>query len=146
MTPFGARLRALRAARDVTLKQMAEGLQISAAYLSALEHGKRGAPSAGLVHQVNEYFGLIWDDADDLVHLARLSHPRVTVNTAGLTPEQTALANRLAQTVHRLTPETVAALHAVLDTTTPQPKPRLRRPAGSGGAVPRTPTKGAVPG
>ncbi len=145
MTPFGARLRALREARGVTLKQMAEGLQISAAYLSALEHGKRGAPSAGLVHQVNEYFGLIWDDADDLVHLARLSHPRVTVNTAGLTPEQTALANRLAQTVHRLAPETVAALHAVLDTTTPQPKPRLRRPAGSGGAVPRAPTKGAIP-
>ncbi len=145
MTPFGARLRSLREARGVTLKQMAEGLQISAAYLSALEHGKRGAPSAGLVHQVNEYFGLIWDDADDLVHLARLSHPRVTVNTAGLTPEQTALANRLAQTVHRLTPETVAALHAVLDTTTPQAKPRLRRPARSGGALPRTPGKATSP-
>jgi transcriptional regulator with XRE-family HTH domain len=144
MTPFGARLRALRDARGVTLKQMAEALQISAAYLSALEHGKRGAPSAGLVHQVNEYFGLIWDDADDLVHLARLSHPRVTVNTAGLTPEQTALANRLAQTVHRLTPETVAALHAVLDTTTPQPKPRLRRPARSGGEPSRPPGKGAL--
>jgi transcriptional regulator with XRE-family HTH domain len=131
MTPFGARLRALRAARDVTLKQLAEALQVSAAYLSALEHGKRGAPSAGLVHQVNEYFGLIWDEADDLSRLARLSNPRVTVNTAGLTPEQTALANRLAQTIHRLPPESVAALHAVLDATTPQPKPRLRRAAPS---------------
>ena len=129
MTPFGARLRALRAERQVTLKHLAETLQVSAAYLSALEHGKRGAPSAGLVHQVNEYFGLIWDDADDLARLARLSNPRVTVNTAGLTPEQTALANRLSQGIHRLPPETVAALHAVLDTTTPQPKPRLRRAA-----------------
>ena len=106
-------------------------MQVSAAYLSALEHGKRGAPSAGLVHQVNEYFGLIWDEADDLSRLARLSNPRVTVNTAGLTPEQTALANRLAQMIHRLPPETVAALHAVLDATTPQPKPRLRRIAAS---------------
>ena len=131
MTPFGARLRALRGRRGVTLKQLAEALQVSAAYLSALEHGKRGAPSAGLVHQVNEYFGLIWDEADDLARLARLSNPRVTVNTAGLTPEQTALANRLAQTIQRLPPETVAALHAVLDTTTPQPKPRLRRAAVS---------------
>ena len=107
MTPFGARLRALRAARGVTLRQLAEALQISAAYLSALEHGKRGVPSTGLVHQVNEYFGLIWDDADELAHLARLSNPRVTVNTAGLTPQQTALANRLAQAIHRLEPETV---------------------------------------
>ncbi len=126
MTPFGARLRALRAERGVTLKHLAETLQVSAAYLSALEHGKRGAPSPGLVHQVNEYFGLIWDDADDLARLARLSNPRVTVITAGLTPEQTALANRLAQAIHRLTPETVASLHALLDTTTPQPKPILQ--------------------
>jgi transcriptional regulator with XRE-family HTH domain len=131
MTPFGARLRALRADRGVTLKQLAEALQVSAAYLSALEHGKRGSPSAGLVHQVNEYFGLIWDEADELSRLARLSNPRVTVNTAGLTPEQTALANRVAQMIHRLPPESIAALHAVLDTTTPQPKPRLRRPAPS---------------
>ncbi len=131
MTPFGVRVRALRADRGVTLKDLAASLQISAAYLSALEHGKRGSPSAGLVHQVNEYFGLIWDEADDLSRLARLSNPRVTVNTAGLTPEQTALANRLAQTIHRLPPETIATLHAVLDTTASQPKPRLRRLAAS---------------
>ena len=131
MTPFGARLRALRAERGVNLKQLAAELQVSAAYLSALEHGKRGAPGAGLVHQVNEFFGLIWDAAEDLAGLARLSHPRVTVNTAGMTPEQTALANRLAQSIHRLEPETVAALHALLDSTARQPKPRLRRAAGT---------------
>jgi transcriptional regulator with XRE-family HTH domain len=133
MTPFGARVRALRAAHGVTLRDLAARLQVSAAYLSALEHGKRGAPSDGLVHQVCDAFGLIWDEAEELAQLARLSHPRVTVDTAGLTPEQTALANRLAQSIHRLSPETVAALHAVLDATTPQPKPRLRRTAGRAG-------------
>jgi transcriptional regulator with XRE-family HTH domain len=129
MTPFGARLRALRAERGMTLRGLAAELQVSAAYLSALEHGRRGAPSAGLVHQVNEVFGLIWDDAEELARLARLSRPRVVVDSAGLTPEQTALANRLAQSLHRLAPETVAALHAILDATAPQPKPRLRRAA-----------------
>jgi transcriptional regulator with XRE-family HTH domain len=131
MTPFGARLRMLRAHHGVTLKHLAEALQVSPAYLSALEHGKRGAPSAGLVHQVNEYFGLIWDEADELSRLARLSNPRVTVNTAGLTPEHTALANRVAQMIHRLPSESIAAMQAVLDTTTPRPKPRLRRTAPS---------------
>jgi transcriptional regulator with XRE-family HTH domain len=133
VTPFGARLRALRADRGVTLKRLAEALQVSAAYLSALEHGKRGAPSAGLVHQVNEFFGLIWDEADAMSALAKLSNPRVTVNTAGLTPEQTALANRLSQVIHRLPPDSVAALHAVLDTSARQAKPRVRRGAGRGG-------------
>ncbi|MBN8873580.1 MAG: helix-turn-helix transcriptional regulator [Rhodospirillales bacterium] len=132
MTPFGARLRALRAARGITLKQLAAELQVSSAYLSALEHGKRGTPSAGLVHQVNEFFGLIWDDAEDLNRLARLSNPRVVVDTGGLTPEQTALANRLAQVIHRLPPETVASLHATLDSSGAGPKPRLRRLARKG--------------
>ena len=116
----------------MTQQRLAEELQVSTAYLSALEHGRRGAPSAGLVHQVNEFFGLIWDDAEELARLARLSHPRVTVNTAGLTPEQTALANRLAQSIHRLSPKTVAAIHALLDTTVRTEKPRLRRAAGQG--------------
>jgi transcriptional regulator with XRE-family HTH domain len=132
MTPFGARLRALRAERGMTLKALASRLEVSAAYLSALEHGKRGAPGSGLVHQVCDVFGLIWDQAEELAQLARLSHQRVVVDTAGMTPEQTALANRIAHSIHRLTPETIASLHALLDTTTPQPKARLRRAAGRG--------------
>ncbi len=129
MTPFGARLRALRTAHGVTLADLARQLQVSAAYLSALEHGRRGMPSAGLVHQVNEFFGLIWDEAEDLARLAKLSHPRPVVDTAGLSPEQTALANRLAQDVHRLPPDVVLAIHALLDTVTPSVKPKVRRRA-----------------
>ena len=126
MTPFGARLRALRAADGMTLRALAARLEVSPAYLSALEHGKRGAPSAGLVHQVCEAFGLIWDDAEALARLARLSHPRVVVDTAGLTPEQTALANRIAQDIRRLPPEAVTGLLAVLDSAVLQPRSRRR--------------------
>ena len=134
MTPFGARLRSLRAARGVTLRALAARLEVSPAYLSALEHGKRGAPSAGLVHQVCDVFGLIWDEAEELARLARLSHPRVTVDTAGLTPEQTALANRLAQDIRRLSPETVAALLALLKAAPLQPRRQrsLTAPARTG--------------
>ncbi len=119
MTPFGARLRALRRERGVTLAELAAALQVSSAYLSALEHGHRGRPSPGLVHQVNEYFGLIWDDAEEMGRLARLSHPKVTLDTAGLAPEATALANRLAREIRGLTPEAVAAIAAVLDALPP---------------------------
>jgi len=113
MTPFGARLRALRAARGVSLTALADTIQVSAAYISALEHGHRGRPSAGLLHQLNEFFGLIWDEADELARLAALSHPRVTIDTAGLTPEATELANRLAERIRHLPP---ATLRSMLDT------------------------------
>ena len=45
-----------------------------------------------------------------MVRLARVSHPRVVVDTAGLSAEATALANRLARDIRRLPPETLAAL------------------------------------
>ncbi|WP_424136053.1 helix-turn-helix domain-containing protein [Roseomonas chloroacetimidivorans] len=115
MTPFGARLRQWRAERGVTLAEMAAAMQVSAAYLSALEHGRRGAPSVGLVHQVCEYLGLIWDDADELTRLAQLSRPRVVLDTAGLSPEVTELANRLADSIRTLPPEVVQELRAVLE-------------------------------
>ncbi len=115
MTPFGARLRTLRAARGMTMAQLAARLEVTSAYLSALEHGHRGAPGTGLVHQVCEAFGLIWDEADELGRLARLSHPKPTIDTAGLSPERTALANRLAQTIARLPDETVATLYDTIE-------------------------------
>jgi transcriptional regulator with XRE-family HTH domain len=115
MTPFGAHLRALRAARGLSLKQLAASMEVSSAYLSALEHGRRGVPSVVLIHQVCDALGLLWEEADELERLARLSHPRVVVNTAGLSPERTALANRLARTIRTLPAETVTALLAVLD-------------------------------
>ena len=99
MTPFGAKVRALRLAHGVTLKKMAADLQVSQAYLSALEHGRRGRPTQNLVRQVCGYFNIIWDDAEALEKLARLSHPRVVVDTAGLAPKATELANRLAESI-----------------------------------------------
>jgi len=125
VTPFGARLRALRAARGVRLKDMAAALQVSPAYLSALEHGRRGTPASGLVHQVNEFFGLIWDDAEEVARLARQSRPRVLLDASGLSPAATALANRLADSLRGLDEAALAELDAVLDRW-PVARPRAR--------------------
>jgi transcriptional regulator with XRE-family HTH domain len=102
MTPFGKRVRDLRAARGVTMAQMAEALGVTAAYLSALEHGKRGRPTFTLIQGTIHVLGVIWDEADELVRLADLSHPRVVIDTAGLEPEATLLANRLAREIGAL--------------------------------------------
>ena len=115
MTPFGERLRDLRAARGLALKDMAEGLGVSAAYLSALEHGQRGRPNRRFVHRVCQYLGIIWDEAEDLQRLADLSHPRVVVDTAGLSPRATEFANLLAERIHDLPEAAIDRLRAVLD-------------------------------
>ncbi|HYG89001.1 MAG TPA: helix-turn-helix domain-containing protein [Azospirillum sp.] len=127
MTPFGERVRALRDGKGVTLKQMAADLHISSAYLSALEHGKRGQPSAQLVRQICAYFGIIWDEAEELERLAALSHPRVTVDTAGLSPKATEFANRLAESIHDLNDSTIDGMLALLDASPCSPASVARR-------------------
>jgi transcriptional regulator with XRE-family HTH domain len=115
MTPFGAKLRALREARGLQLKSMAEALGVSPAYLSALEHGRRGRPTHALVVAICAYLNIIWDEADELARLARLSHPRVIVDTAGLSPSATQLANLLAERIGSLPPARIEKMLALID-------------------------------
>ena len=131
MTPFGARIRALRAARGISLKRMAADLELSQAYLSALEHGQRGLPTPALVIQICEYFHLIWDDYEEMHRLARLSHPRAIVDTRGLSPAATELANLLADRVADLDDATLAALADKIKASPPsgRRKPRRGRPS-----------------
>ena len=110
MTPFGERLRELRRRKGVTQKQMAEQVGVSPAYLSALEHGRRGLPSWSLIQKIIGYFNVIWDEAEELQRLAENSHPRVTIDTAGLSPEATRLANLLSKEIDRLTPQQIRAV------------------------------------
>jgi len=102
MTPFGARLRELRQARGMTMASMAEAIGVSPAYLSALEHGKRGRPTWGLLQRIIGHLNIIWDEAEELERLADLSHPRVVIDTEGLSPKATELANRLSERIAKL--------------------------------------------
>ena len=115
MTPFGQKLRELRDKKQVSLKDMAAEIGVSAAYLSALEHGKRGKPAWYLVQRIIVYFNIIWDDAEELERLAQLSDPRVVLDTSGLAPVTTEYANRLAANISHLEPDQVQDMLLRLD-------------------------------
>ena len=102
MTPFGHKLRQLRSDKKVTQQQQADYLGVSKAYISALENGARGKPSAVLVDQICVWLGLIWDDAEELKRLASLSHPKPTIDVRKQTPDAVLLANMLAQNIEQL--------------------------------------------
>jgi transcriptional regulator with XRE-family HTH domain len=111
MTPLGAKLRILRDERNISLKQMAESLNISSAYLSALEHGKRGKPTWFLLQRMISFFNIIWDEADELQRLAEISDPKIYIDTAGLNQKATELSNRLAKDIDKLSFEDLAFLN-----------------------------------
>lgn len=110
MTPLGAKIRQLREERGISLKQMAVAINVSSAYLSALEHGHRGKPTGFLLHRMIAFFNVIWDEAEELQRLAEISDPKITIDTAGLVPEATELTNRLAGAIGKLDAEDLRAL------------------------------------
>ena len=114
MTPFGEKMRALRQLKSVSQAKMAADLDVSPAYLSALEHGKRGMPSWAFIQKIIQYFELIWDDAEDLKELAHLSKPKVTIDTSGMDPRATKAANLLARRIGRFTDRDLDQLLAFL--------------------------------
>lgn len=115
MTPLGEKLRELRRRKGVSQKEMAAALGVSAAYLSALEHGRRGVPTWALLQKIIGYFNVIWDDAEEVLRLAAQSHPRVVIDTSGLSPAATELANLLAARISDLDAETLGQLIGMLD-------------------------------
>ncbi|MCF6215221.1 MAG: helix-turn-helix domain-containing protein [Emcibacter sp.] len=115
MTPLGKKIRQLRADKAVSQKKMASDLNISPAYLSALEHGHRGQPTWALVQKMISYFNLIWDDAEEIELLARGSRPKITLDTSGLSPEAVIMANQLGGNIRRLTPDHIAGITRILN-------------------------------
>ena len=122
MTPLGLKLRELRRKKGVSQKEMASALGVSAAYLSALEHGRRGVPTWVLLQKIIGYFNIIWDDAEEVLKLAGRSHPRVVIDTSGLSPAATELANMLAERIGSLDARTLEEMIALANGE-PRPAP-----------------------
>jgi transcriptional regulator with XRE-family HTH domain len=108
----------MRAERGIAQKDMAAALGVSPAYLSALEHGKRGRPTWAMVQKIIGYFNVIWDEAEELQRLAETSDPRVVIDTAGLSPKATALANLLAGQIATMTDRQLDAVTAAVTGST----------------------------
>ena len=102
MTPFGLHLQQLRQQRNISQKEMAAAIGVSPAYLSALEHGRRGTPSWALLQRIVGFLNIIWDEAENLQNLAALSDPKVTIDTTELSAEATRIANLFAMKISEL--------------------------------------------
>ncbi len=91
----------------------------------AIAAGRRPA----LVVQICEYFHLIWDDYEEMHRLAQVSHPKITVDTSGLSARATELANLLAERIGTLDDALVERLAGLLEAEPArEQKARLVRP------------------
>ena len=115
MTPFGLKLKSLRKEKKVSITELAKTLKISTAYLSMLENGKRGRPPDGMVELICAYFDLIWDNAEELKYLAKISDINVQINTKYLSINATTLTNVLKNNIRWLTNKQLIELSETIE-------------------------------
>lgn len=114
LTPFGKTVRKLRIDRGVRLKEMAESLGVSSAYLSAVETGKK-AVSEDLVARVAGYFELAKEGLQELLELAKQSRPQVTIGLTGLSGKQREAAVEFARRFPELGEEELSKIKEILE-------------------------------
>lgn len=95
LTKFGVFLRKLRLEKAMVLRKMANDLEISPAYLSVIENGKRAIP-ASLPQKIIQLYSLSSKETEELCRSVDLSQTQVTVNTQG-----DALSNKIILALSR---------------------------------------------
>lgn len=90
LTQFGKEIRLLRISNDLTLKEMANYLGVSSAYVSSMETGSRKITDKFLesVFQYFEHKGLLTNDVKKKLCKAKNESIRYCFHKSGLTKEQ----------------------------------------------------------
>lgn len=79
MTPFGMFMRTVRLEKGLLLKDVAELMEVTSAYLSALEHGKKGVPNAPFVSALENRLRLDAKQRDALRRAVRDSSTSLAI-------------------------------------------------------------------
>lgn len=77
MTPFGEYLEHLRRSRSLQQKQMADIMGINPCYVSALEKGRRRAPSKQVITRIVEHLRLNQEEQAALWYSVEISEPQL---------------------------------------------------------------------
>lgn len=98
LTPFGKEIRRLRLEHEKVprLKDMADALGVSSAFLSSVESGRKSAPSE-LVDQIGKLFRLDASRTAELHRLARASTKAVQLSLTGTSEKSRELAVTFAR-------------------------------------------------
>ena len=114
LTRFGKALRAIRREREELLRDMAEKLGVTVAYLSAVENGKRKIPDEWIQHLISLY-ELDDKEAEHLQKLAYEDRNDLKLNLSGATSDQRELAYSFARRFQNLDSDDVQQLQNFLN-------------------------------
>ena len=76
---FGSFIRKKRLEKDITLRKMAELLNISPVYMSSIETGRRAAPKDDILQRIAQFLFLDKQDQEQMYELAAKSKTFIAV-------------------------------------------------------------------
>ena len=116
LTDFGRFLRKIRIDCGEILKDMAEKLNVSAAYLSAVEMGKRNIPEQW-VNRISELYGLSDEEKCNLNDAADNSAKSITLNFDNISNSHKETAILFAREFENVDTETLDKIKKLLRNT-----------------------------
>lgn len=116
LTDFGRFLRKIRIDSGEILKDMAEKLNVSAAYLSAVEMGKRNIPEQW-VNKISELYNLSEEEKNNLHKAADNSAKSITLNFDNISNTRKETAILFAREFENVDTETLDKIKKLLGNT-----------------------------
>ena len=116
LTDFGRFLRKIRIDCGEILKDMAEKLNVSAAYLSAVEMGKRNIPEQW-VNRISELYSLSDEEKSNLNDAADNSAKSITLNFENISNAHKETAILFAREFENVDTETLDKIKKLLKNT-----------------------------
>ena len=114
LTKFGKMLRTIRLERDELLRDMADKLGVTVAYLSAVENGKRKVPDEW-ISRIGDLYGLSDAETAKLQKLAYEERSDLKLDLGGATPGQRELAYSFARRFQNLDSQDIQEIQKFLN-------------------------------
>lgn len=122
MTPFSVKLRSLRESRGLLQKSLSFSLGVDAAYLSALEKGRKQPPqNEEFFEKLKECLQLSNDELQELQNIAVATEKLGTL-AIGTSSLQLEVGLYFAACLRWIPPRQLRAITAILETIDPQPE------------------------
>ena len=113
-TVFGEALRKIRINRDELLMDMAKKLEITSAYLSSIENGKRGIPQ-DMSKKIIKLYNLDADESKNLFTAEDESRKKVEFDFTNSDPSKKNIVLALARSFDELSDEQLQEIRNILD-------------------------------
>lgn len=113
-TVFGKALRKIRINRDELLMDMAKKLEITSAYLSSIENGKRGIPQ-DMSKKIIKLYNLDADESKNLFTAEDESRKKVEFDFTNSNPSKKNIVLALARSFDELSDEQLQEIRNILD-------------------------------